>query len=112
MDNRPWIKGPRQFRALETLLSRDAISVKELGPLIGARNPAQIIFELRKQGFQEIILMERFHVTDRDGAPCFPGRYSIPKELKPLAEEAFHRYLTQQQAAFLKPLFTDDRGGA
>jgi hypothetical protein len=79
----PYIKTPRQRRALEALL-KGPISVRDLGPTIGALNPRQIISELRKQGFEIIIKTRFFEVIDRYGEICHPGEYYIPDELKPI----------------------------
>jgi hypothetical protein len=49
--NKLIIKGPRQQRALEVLLE-GSVTVKDIGPKIGALNPRQVIFELRRQGFE------------------------------------------------------------
>lgn len=82
------IKGPRQKRAIEALLKHPKIPVKDLGPVIGALNPRQIIMLLRRQGFKNIILTERITVIDRDRRKCSPGVYYIPDRLKPVARAA------------------------
>lgn len=86
MDNL-YIKGPRQQRAISTLLA-GPITVKDMGPKIGALNPRQVIFELRCQGFNEIIKTRRFTTIDQDGKKCRPGEYYIPEKLKPMVELA------------------------
>ncbi len=92
MNENLFIKNSRQKRAVQELLSRACVQVKDMGPLIGALNPRQMIMELRHQGFQDIILTRRFSVPDRDGKGCQPGEYYIPPELKHLAREALIKY--------------------
>lgn len=80
------VKTLRQRRALEVLLL-GPVSVRGLGPIIGAYNPCQIVFELRNQGFRDIIMTKRLSVIDRDGRRCRPGEYYIPQEMKSLVVE-------------------------
>lgn len=82
-----YIKSARQIRALEALLNKD-IPVKDLGAIIGALNPRQVIFELRQQGFDGLILTRRYTVIDQDGKRCRPGEYYIPQDVKPMLQEA------------------------
>jgi hypothetical protein len=82
MPRQPIIKTPRQRRLLQALLDNADVSVKDVGPLIGALNPRQIVHELRQQGFHGIIQTRRFSVIDQDGKKCRPGSYYIPLELK------------------------------
>lgn len=96
MAEKKFILSNRQRRAIEVLLSRESISVKDIGPQIGALNPRQIIMELRRQGFSEIIITRRFTVYDRDGKRCLPGEYFIPTELKPDANKALEEYTALQ----------------
>lgn len=92
MTNLLSIKSPRQLRAVNTLLNCDAIAVKDIGPLIGALNPRQIIRELRDQGFDGIILTRRHTIIDQDGRACRPGLYYIPECKKTAVKE----FLTQK----------------
>lgn len=85
------INSPRQKRAIIALLEKDSIEVKDLGALIGALNPRQVIFELRQQGFGQIIKTHLFGKIDRDGKHCHPGRYCIAPELKPIVLEFIKR---------------------
>ena len=85
MINKLSIKTPKQRRAVIALLEQ-AIPVKDLGAIIGALNPRQVISELRQQGFEEIILTKRFTVIDQDGKRCRPGEYVILQEFKPILE--------------------------
>lgn len=85
------IKTPRQMRAINALLEKESIEIKELGILAGALNPGQVIFELRAQGFQEIILTQFFERFDRDGKLCRVGRYVIPEIYKNLIREVLER---------------------
>lgn len=82
MDFHLKISSGRQKRALEILLSTPSINVRELGRLIGALNPSQVILELRRQGFGDIIHTRRCVVHDRDGKLCHPGEYYMPEEFK------------------------------
>lgn len=81
-----YIKTRKQKRAITELLEK-SIKVSELGALIGALNPRQVIFELRQQGFDRIILTRRFIVIDQDGGRCRPGEYYIPEHLKAIVAE-------------------------
>lgn len=94
MNNSPFIKTPRQKRAVKALLEATRIPIIDFGPIVGALNPRQIAMELRRQGWQGIILTIRYLVKDRDGKPCNPGAYYIPEVLKPLAREALEKYTT------------------
>ncbi len=97
MSNGAYIKNPRQFRALQALL-KGAVAVKDLRTTIGALNPAQVIFELRSQGFRGIIKTQRFQVTDQDGKQCCPGEYHIDENSKPIVEEVLKKYAAQAPA--------------
>jgi len=88
------IKSPRQLRAIAVLLER-AVSVRDLGPNIGALNPRQIVFELRSQGFEGIIKTRRFTAIDQDGKRCRPGEYYIPQDVKPMVEKALSKCAIQ-----------------
>lgn len=92
--NKIRIKGPRQLRAIEVLLTGPVI-VKNMGELIGALNPRQVIFELRNQKFEGIILTRRFDIIDQDGKGCRPGEYYIPEELKPMVEQVLKESIAQ-----------------
>jgi len=92
--NSPYISTPRQKRAIEALQENQMINVKDLGALIGACNPAQVIRELRLQGFSEIIQTHRMVMKDRDGKICYPGVYYIPDALKAQASKALKKYAT------------------
>lgn len=85
MENKFCIKTARQKRAILALLEK-SISVKDLGPIIGALNPRQTISELRQQGFRGIIKTKRFTIIDQDGKKCRPGEYFVPQEFKPILE--------------------------
>lgn len=107
-----FIKSPRQKRAILAILEK-AISVKDLGVKIGALNPRQIIFELRHQGFQGIVLTRRFTVIDQDGKRCRPGEYFICQEFKPILEAALkeggclHTFIKSRPQHTSKNLFHD-----
>lgn len=92
------IKGPRQRRAIEALLNQESISVREMESLIGALNPCQVIFELRKQGFRDLIKTRRYSVLDRDGNRCLPGEYYISSENKSIIKEALKEYFPSTSA--------------
>ncbi len=85
------IKSQRQKRAINVLIDKASIEVKDLGILIGALNPRQIIFELRQLGFENIIKTQFFEKKDRDGKRCRPGRYFIPPEFKPIVQAFLER---------------------
>lgn len=95
--NKMHIKGPRQRRAIEALLN-SCVTVKNFGTLIGALNPRQVIFELRNQGFEGIILTRRFDTIDQDGKRCRPGEYYISQGSKLLVEKALTEYAIQTRA--------------
>lgn len=92
--NKMRIQGPRQKRAIETLLS-GPVTVKNIGTLIGALNPRQVIFELRNQGFDDAILTRRFDIIDQDGKRCRPGEYFIPEDAKPVVRSVLKAYIDQ-----------------
>lgn len=92
--NRIRIKGPRQRRAIEALL-KSPVTVKSIGALIGALNPRQVIFELRNQGFEDIILTRRFDIIDQDGKRCRPGEYFIPENAKHIVLSVLKAYIDQ-----------------
>lgn len=92
--NKMRIKGPRQRRAIEVLLN-GSVTVKNMGELIGALNPRQVIFELRNQEFEGIILTRRFDIIDQDGKRCRPGEYYIPEEFKPTVEQTLKESIAQ-----------------
>lgn len=104
-----YIRGPRQQRAIAALLA-NVISVKDLGPLIGALNPRQVISELRGQGFEGIIKTRRFTIIDQDGRRCRPGEYYIPQDVKPMVEKVLREYIVQAHARRTKQ--TDRADGA
>lgn len=94
MENNLSTKSPRQLRASLALLEK-LVSVKDLGPARRALNPRQVIFELRQQGFKDKILTRRFSVIDQDGKRYHPGEYYIPKQFKPMVEQALKESNTQ-----------------
>lgn len=94
MENNLSIKSPRQERAVLALLEKP-VTVKDLGPTIGALNPRQVIFELRQQGFKDIILTRRFSVIDQDGKRCHPGEYYIPEQFKPMVGQVLKDSIAQ-----------------
>jgi len=98
MENNLSINSPRQERAILALLEK-SVAVKDLGPIIGALNPRQVIFELRQQGFKGIILTRRFTVIDQDGKRCRPGEYYISIEARAIVEKAL---LVQTRPGALK----------
>lgn len=87
------IRGPRQRRAVEALLTRESIPVSQIGKYIGGNNPRQTIMELRRQGFENIILTRRNKLLDRDGKICWPGEYLIPEEMKPAVRESLNKHV-------------------
>lgn len=64
----------RQQVCLSALRIRP-IPREELDRTTGASNAPQIVFELRKMGFE--IPCERVNRIDRYGQPCKPGIYSL-----------------------------------
>lgn len=89
------IKSSRQQRAIAILLKKP-VTVKDLGPIIGALNPRQVISELRNQGFYGIIETRRFSVIDQDGRLCRPGEYYIPEQLKQKVENTLNEHRAQE----------------
>jgi len=73
MSDKLFIKNVRQKRAIQILTGKKSVKVKDIGPIIGALNPRQIIMELRRQRFWEIIIARWFIIYD---------------ELKPIARKA------------------------
>lgn len=105
--NKLIIKGPRQQRALEFLL-KECIAVKDIGAKIGALNPRQVIFELRRQGFEDVILTRWFNVIDRDGRRCRPGEYYIPESFKQMVEDALKNKIVQTAGICLNQSLNSD----
>ncbi len=90
-----FISDPRERRAIEVLIQGEAISVKDIGPIIGALNPRQIIFQLREHyGLREVIKTRLFKVKDRDGKVCRPGEYFVSPEDKRILEELLKKVAT------------------
>lgn len=87
MNRNFYLKTLRQRRVLNALLEKESIEVRDLGCIVGALNPRQVISELRRQGFEGIIQTQLFVVIDRDGNLCRPGKYFIPPEYKPIILE-------------------------
>jgi hypothetical protein len=106
MKEHPYIKCPRQRRAIQALLEQP-IAVKNLGPKIGALNPRQTVSELRRQGFEGIIVTRRFTVVDRDGKICHPGEYFVSQEHKQILEEA----LSEFESAMINQISNPDNNG-
>ncbi len=71
---------PRQIRLLRELLEHDKVFVRDLRKSIGALNPAQITFSLRRQGWN--IQTDFIAVQDRDGVICHPGYYWLDNKEK------------------------------
>lgn len=94
-----YIQNNRQKRALKALIEKDAITVKDMGPTIGSLNPRQTIMELRRLGFDRIILTRRFTVEDMDGKKCQPGEYYIPSEWKIIAKKVLEYTTLKQQTS-------------
>jgi len=67
-------------RALQYLTQVDRVFVRDLRQIIGASNPAQNIFLLRKLGWN--IRTGKINMTDRDGSKCHPGYYWLNDEEK------------------------------
>ena len=112
------IKGPRQRRAVQALLDNPhGIPCKDMGPLIGALNPQQIISELRRQGFGGVIGTRRFKVSDRDGRTCYPGEYYLHPEHKEATERALETEAAESDSSnpaanFLTNINYNSDGGA
>lgn len=102
MTKSPFIKGPRQRRAIEVLLEQESVKVREIGDVIGALNPRQIIMELRQQGFENMIFTRRYTTFDQDGKLCRPGEYYIPSPLKPYVYGIYNEFLAGGTAKVIK----------
>lgn len=76
---------PREMRLLRELINNERVLVKDLRVRIGALNPAQITFSLRRKGWN--IRTGFVQVQDRDGRLCNTGYYWMPGEEKAKAEE-------------------------
>ncbi|NGX51768.1 MAG: hypothetical protein KR126chlam5_00051 [Candidatus Anoxychlamydiales bacterium] len=64
---------PREKRLIQVLLKETKVYVKDLRQHIGAQNPAQIKFQLKKKGFNIYTGFDDVH--DRDGKSCKAGYY-------------------------------------
>lgn len=62
-------RNSRELRALSVLIDRPLIRIA------GASNAPGLIFRLRYRGLE--IPCERLESVDRDGKPCWIGRYSL-----------------------------------
>ena len=80
---------PREKRLLEVLVNCDHIEVRDLRELIGALNPAQLVFQLRKDGWA--IQTGWLTVHDRDGELRHPGFYFLEPEERCRAIEFLER---------------------
>jgi hypothetical protein len=79
----------RQVRLLKVLSEREKVFVKDLRPLIGALNPAQVAFTLRKKGWT--IQTGFISMLDRDGSLCHPGYYWLDSKERERAREVLER---------------------
>jgi hypothetical protein len=64
---------PREIRLLRCLIKGDRVFIRDLRELIGAQNPAQIKFSLKKQGWA--IQVDFIETRDRDDKTCRSGCY-------------------------------------
>jgi hypothetical protein len=81
--------GPRELRLLKELVEHDRVFVRDLRKSVGALNPAQIAFCLRKQGW--VINTDFITTRDRDGMICHPGYYWLDDKEKQRAEEELRK---------------------
>ena len=89
---RPYIRGPRQQRAIVALLCNESVRIQDMERIIGALNPRDVIMQLRRQGFVGI-RTRRFTTLDRDAAICYPGEYYIQPEDKEYYKLILQLYL-------------------
>ena len=73
--NRLYCDNPREVRLLRILLERGEVSRHALDPAIGAENSPDVVFRLRRKGFE--IPCERRKFIDRDGKTVRIGIYSM-----------------------------------
>jgi hypothetical protein len=64
---------PRELRLLKILMEEDKVFLEDLRQKVGALNPAQVKFSLKKKGW--IIHTTFISMKDRDGNDCRPGYY-------------------------------------
>lgn len=76
------LRSPRERRLLTALLE-GPLSRESLDRRIGASNTPDVVFRLRKKGFE--IPCERREGIDRDGLTCRFGVYSMAETDRPLA---------------------------
>ncbi len=86
------IQTKRQQRALEALLAHpEGLLCKDLGSIIDALNPWQVIFGLREGGFRDMIVTKRQEVHNQDGNKSQIGRYILLSEYREVAERALNK---------------------
>lgn len=76
---------PREIRFLQELIEHEKVFVRDLRRPVGALNPAQIAFSLRKRGWD--ILTGFVNMLDRDGKACRPGYYQLEGKEKERARQ-------------------------
>jgi hypothetical protein len=115
MKNSGFIKTPRQARLVEALLNNHEVGVKDISSAIGSLNPPDVVMQLRRQGFGDIIKTRRFEVKDRDGKLCKPGLYYVDPGDRGKLEEALEKYAAQPDQGTKAACHTDNinipRGG-
>ncbi|MET0014473.1 MAG: hypothetical protein ABW088_12550 [Sedimenticola sp.] len=65
---------PRESRCVHALIKGPHMR-ENLDRAIGSSNSPDVVFRLRNKGIG--IHCEKIPATDRDGNPCYPGRYSL-----------------------------------
>lgn len=80
---------PREKRFLKALLEKDKVFVRDLRTIVGAQNPAQVAFTVRRKGWN--IQTKFISMQDRDVCICHPGFYWLnddeKERVKQLLEE-------------------------
>lgn len=73
---------PRETRAIHAFLNSPVMR-ENLDFIAGCSNGPELVAGLRRKGLE--IPCERVERFDKDGNSCWPGRYSLTPEDRPLA---------------------------
>lgn len=66
---------PRMKRALEALLTHSSLTREQLDDIAGCSNAPGLVLEMRRAGLE--VKCKQELIKDRDGRPCYRGRYSL-----------------------------------
>ena len=99
------IRNPREYRLLKHLLTHGSTFRKELNEIVGATNVPMTVFKMRARGWS--LPCTRVSMTDRDGKPSNPGRYSLAPSEREDARQAVKAWEEARQGAIKPPVHDD-----